>query len=42
MTCDTVCWHEDLGKFPNWINRIPNENSSLKKENEQKFFGKYI
>ena len=33
-----MSWHEDLEKFPNWVNSIPNENSSLKKENEQKIF----
>ena len=34
----TVSWHEDLGKFPNCLNSIPDENLGLKKENEQKFF----
>ena len=38
----TVCWHEDLGKFPNCLNSIPNENLGLKKENKQNFFCKYI
>ena len=30
--------HEDIGKFPNCLNSIPNENLGLKKENEQIFF----
>ena len=38
----TVCWQEDLGKFPNCLNSIPNENLGLKKENKQNFFCKYI
>ena len=38
----TVCWQEDLGKFPNCLNSIPNENLGLKKENEQNFFCKYV
>ena len=33
-----MSWHEDLGKFPNCLNSIPNENLGLKKENEQNFF----
>ena len=33
----TVCWHEDLGKFPNCLKSIPSENLGLKKENEQIF-----
>ena len=35
---DTVGPHEDIGKFPNCLNSIPNENLGLKKENEQNFF----
>ena len=38
----TMSWQEDLEKFPNCLNSIPNENSSLKKENEQNFFCKYV
>ena len=34
----TVCWHEDLAKFPNCLNTIPNENSGLKKKSGQYFF----
>ena len=34
----TVGAHEDIGKFPNCLNSIPNENLGLKKENEQYFF----
>ena len=30
--------HEDIGKFPNCLNSIPNENLGLKKENKQYFF----
>ena len=37
-TSRTVGPHEDLGKFPNCLNSIPNENLGLKKENEQYFF----
>ena len=33
-----MCWHEDLGKFPNCLNSMSNENLVLKKENEQNFF----
>ena len=33
----TMCWQEDLGKFPNCLNSIPNENLGLKKENKQNF-----
>ena len=38
----TVCWHEDLGKFPNCLNSIPNENLGLKKENKQFFLQVYM
>ena len=38
----TVGPHEDIGKFPNCLNSIPNEYLGLKKENEQKFFCKYV
>ena len=38
----TMCWQEDLGKFPNCLNSIPNENLGLKKENEQYVFWKYV
>ena len=34
--------HEDIGKFPNCLNSIPNENLGLKKENDQKNFCKYV
>ena len=40
--CNTTDTHEDLGKFPNCLNSIPNENLGLKKENDQKFFCKYV
>ena len=38
----TVGPHEDIGKFPNCLNSIPNEYLGLKKENEQKIFCKYV
>ena len=34
----TVGPHEDIGKFPNCLNSIPNEYLGLKKEIEQKIF----
>ena len=34
--------HEDIGKFPNCLNSIPNENVGLMKENKQNFFCKYV
>ena len=34
----TMSWQEDLGKIPNCLNGIPNENLGLEKENEQYFF----
>ena len=42
MAPSTVSPHEDIGKFPNCLNSIPNENLGLKKENEQYFFCKYL
>ena len=38
----TVGPHEDIGKFSNCLNSIPNEYLGLKKENEQKIFCKYV
>ena len=38
----TVSWQEDIAKFPNGLNSIPNKYLSLKKENKQKIFCKYI
>ena len=38
MGWGTVGPHEDIGKFPNCLKGIPNENLGLKKENGQKFF----
>ena len=37
-----MCWQEDLGKFLNCLNSMPSEYLGLKKENKQKFFGKYV
>ena len=42
MDWHTVGPHEDIGKFPNGLSSIPNENLGLKKENEQKNFCKYV
>ena len=36
----TVGPHEDIEKFPNCLNSIPNENLGLKKENGQNFSAK--
>ena len=38
----TVGPHEDIAKFPNCLNSIPNENLGLKKENGHKIFCKYV
>ena len=42
ITGRTVGLHEDIGKFSNCLNSIPNKNLGLKKENEQKLFCKYL